>query len=197
MGTVVPKYNQELASWRHDPLGLERYRRYLKLFRLEQQDWSGLWVADLGCGPYGGMLSVIQPFRGYAVDVLSRAYTAWGKASCRIITYDAHGRLAIPTASIDVTFMLDVVDHAAFPKSLMREASRITRPGGHLYCFIHPRRRRDGSHRFITAWRMMALLGMRQPIEQRPWRWIWYKNGKDMVHDPYERAWWGMARREA
>jgi 2-polyprenyl-6-hydroxyphenyl methylase/3-demethylubiquinone-9 3-methyltransferase len=125
--------------------------RSVTRFRLELlRGWlprppAGLDVVDLGCG--GGLLSVPLAREGasvVAVDLARQALAA-GRAQpappwCAVV-----GDLAaVPVAdrSADLVLLADVLEHVASPAAVVREATRLLRPGGHLFVnTIHRTRR--------------------------------------------------------
>ena len=62
--------------------GLEPYHMYLEEFRLAPWSLTGKRVLDVGCGYFGGMLSVLQGLaEGIGLDKLTGHYLAMGSTA--------------------------------------------------------------------------------------------------------------------
>src|SRR5574337_846808 len=158
--------SREIRYWQETgfALGIERYRRYLRLFGLDEDSFVGQVVCDYGCGPFGGVLSVLRGVRaGYPVDVLAETYNAWGALNTRI------GRsVEVPTRSCDAVFCLNVLDHTPDPRAMQAELARISKPGASLYLFAHLRQVTKGHYR-MTSRKLDSLFGLARGIDHPRW----------------------------
>ena len=131
----------ELKYWEKTGLkkGKDFYAKYLELVGLTSAELQGLIVADFGCGPFGGVLSILPPARvAYPIDVLAEEYNRWGCCPYPILAFD--GRTTIlPANSCDRTFCLNTIDHTTRPEPIMAELWRILKPDGLLYLHLHLR----------------------------------------------------------
>lgn len=212
----MPEIDQSLGSgmeeqyWKLTGLqaGTDRYMRYLALFGIEADSLADMWVCDWGCGPFGGMHSVLQGVRkGFAVDNLWRVYTKWKRSPVPIMGCDFRGRADIPDGSCDAAFLTNVLDHVRGPRQTLSELARILRPRGLLYFFVHLRVDRSKGHYPMNARAVSKFLGPppchRFILPVYPyalsayWQWRWAKEGYDRVNDEVtrRRALWGVLER--
>lgn len=98
-----------------------------------------LVVADLGCGDgYLAIEAARFAKRVIAVDrseaVLARAKAMAGRRSATRIDWKKGEleRLPIKDATVDVAMLSQALHHAAHPEKALKEAARITRPGGRV-----------------------------------------------------------------
>lgn len=186
-------------------MGTDRYVRYLNLFHLDVNEFAGGSVCDYGCGPFGGMLSVLQNLRHvFAIDPLAKTYNGWCRSDVPIRKPE---RMAVPDAECDAVFCLNVMDHLPGAAFLRNAITRMTKPGGHLYFFAHLNERTD-DHYPVTVGQIRRLWGRppTTPAHAKPtwpeqlaaryWRWEWSRIGMDLVNDdPELRALWGALTR--
>ena len=116
--------------------------RSVSAFRLELLGrWlpgalAGRTVVDLGCG--GGLLAVPLAAAGsrvLGVDIARGALRAGRDRASRSWLPVAGDLCRAPFADAcaDVVMLADVVEHVADPAAAIREASRLSRTGGHLF----------------------------------------------------------------
>lgn len=200
--------DQELRYWVESGLeqGVARYERYLDLFALAPSGLSGQWVLDLGCGPFGGMFSVLEDVgRPFAVDVRAKTYNKWGLSNVPITTPDVRGKTGVVPGAIDSAFCLDVFGKTQAPRAIATELARVVRWGGLVYLFARITR---GTKKY-PAFRIRDAAkwfgppptdhGSRTPRCAFPgyWRWGFYGRGKDRVdlEARNEHAIWGILER--
>ncbi len=89
-------------------LGPSRYARYLRIFGLDSRSLLGRSVADFGCGPFGGVLAVLEGLRGaFPLDTLASEYNRWGKSSTPVRPVDSETCATnLPDDSCDAVFHL-------------------------------------------------------------------------------------------
>jgi len=117
-------------------------------------DWQGLRVLDLGCA--GGFMSEALAARGAQVTGLDpaseaiAAAVAHAKVSGRTIKYDVGVGEALPYAdeSFDAVVCVDVLEHVSDLPRVLREVSRVLRPGG---MFLFDTINRGFLGRFVTV----------------------------------------------
>ena len=169
--------SREVRYWQERglALGLDRYRRYLALFGLPLNACAGLTVCDYGCGPFGGVLSVLTDVRqAYPVDVLAATYNGWGRCSMQIRGVGAQGRAEVPDGSCAVAFCLNALDHVPDPSVMLADLSRILTPGGRLYLFVHLRTGAKGHYPMTYRQTMSLLAG---------WTIPWVGTGADRPNE--------------
>ena len=186
--------------------GVARYERYLDLFSLAPDSLRGQWVLDLGCGPFGGMFSVLEGVsRACAVDIRAQKYNAWGLSPVPIIAPDLRGKCDVTPGSIDAAFCLNIFGQTQAPMAVATELARAVRQGGLLYFFarITPPTKQVPGFRIqdLGKWFGFPPVARRRPRRPSPfslcWRWGWFGRGPDRIDlDSYlERAVWGILER--
>ena len=181
------------ASWTTRELarGTDRYRRYLAVFGLDEESFTGQAVCHIGCGPFGGMLSVLrdvaQPYRG---DVDAVAYQQLGKCPGPLLAISTQtGRASVPAESCDAVFCLGVTGEPSQWYVVEREGRRLCKIGGRLYLWWRisddprhahwkpdPWQRRPG--RVLARWQRTGGLTVdRMRRVFRPIHWAWSQEG--------------------
>jgi SAM-dependent methyltransferase len=97
---------------------------------------EGRRILDIGCGL--GMYT--EAFRRYSPDVygveveLARACRAAARA--RGVAQAVGEALPFPSEMFDIVYNHEVLEHVADDRQVVREAVRITRPGGHIVTYV-------------------------------------------------------------
>jgi SAM-dependent methyltransferase len=145
--------SHELRYWRQTGLakGTAIYEKYLRLFGLNKEDLAGLAVADYGCGPFAGVLSVLEGIEAYPLDVLADEYNALGRSPWPIYPVRGH-RTPLADACCDACFCTNALDHVPDPDRAVAELARILKPEGRLYLHLHLRRadQLNKAHRYVV-----------------------------------------------
>jgi len=95
---------------------------------------AGWRIADVGCGP--GAFAEALASRGAKVTAIDSAPAMLAAVEargldCELIEADALS-LPLPSASHDAACLVQVLEYAADPVAVVREAARVVRPGGAL-----------------------------------------------------------------
>jgi SAM-dependent methyltransferase len=135
-----PGREQEIKYWRKAGIdkGCGVYGAYLKKFSVDPASLRDKVVADFGCGPLGGMLSVLDVQQGYPIDILADEYNEWGKSKFKIYKFDGKCTNLQP-GIVDVFFCCNAIDHTWYPKHIIREIQRVLKKGGLLFLHVHLR----------------------------------------------------------
>jgi SAM-dependent methyltransferase len=116
----------------------------------------GKRAVDLGSGesPY------VEMARGVDLELLAADI---GSEDPRVIPIDpATGRVALNDGDVDAVLSTQVLEHVADVQAYLREAHRILKPGGLLFCSTH------GAfilHRHPTDFRRWTIDGLRYELE--------------------------------
>jgi SAM-dependent methyltransferase len=119
---------------------LNRYQIYLKRLTPDTKDKV---VIEIGCGAFGGVLSLIDAKEKIAIDPLINKYKEIGVWSYdgKYLVEDGK-RVPLPDNYADVVFSLNTLDHCFKPENSARVASeykRLLKTGGRLYIHVHLR----------------------------------------------------------
>lgn len=172
--------SREITYWKKTglALGTSVYLRYLNFFGVTPDSFIGQTVCDFGCGPFGGILSVLKGVgRAYPVDTLANLYNEWGKTPFPILWVDdADCRTTLNRGSCDAVFCLNVLDHTPVPYAMQVEMARIAKVGARLYLYCHVREKTK-DHYPLSDRRVKQIFA--EPM----WRAGWWKIAKDDIND--------------
>jgi len=144
--TTEEREDQILLDWserKKDP-DLERYKKYLKGFGVTEHDFLNKVVADIGCGPWGGILNHAKlAKRRIGIDPLIEQYIKKGIFDYKdeYLIDDAQ-RIRLKGDTVDMVFCLNALDHCdhtGTPLKIVKEIYRILKPGGKAYIYVHLR----------------------------------------------------------
>ena len=104
-----------------------RYREILRTTSFQRKD---LVVCDIGCGIEGKFLSSISDriAYGYGFDMKTENCKL-GNIELKQID-DLHDGIPLSDNSVDLVFMIAVLEHLADPQQILKEIHRILRPTG-------------------------------------------------------------------
>jgi SAM-dependent methyltransferase len=93
---------------------------------------AGKIVADFGCGPRGSLEWATAAKERIGIDVLASAYQQTFDLSSHRTHYvnSTEARIPLPSASVDVLFTINAIDHVDDFTLMCNELLRILRPGG-------------------------------------------------------------------
>lgn len=128
-----------------DPIALLRAENRFRLswLKSEFQNLSPLRILDVGCG--AGLLSNPLALEGHKVWGIDQAEEALAIArqydSTKQVQYSTGQAEALPFAdgSFDVVCCFDVLEHVKSPLAVVKECSRVLKPGGKFYFFTFNR----------------------------------------------------------
>jgi len=186
--------------------GVDRYRRYLALFGLTEDSFKYQTVCHVGCGPLGGVLSVLRGVHSaYRVDRDVDIYRGMGCCpDCgivrdlhhfRILTREAPllpihrrtGRSPVPSESCDAVFCLGDINDTPWLVTLEHELRRICKAGGRLYLWW---RVADGNAPGVRSERVRRI------FKDSRWMWGTVSQGADLPNlFPAVKAMWTVLTR--
>lgn len=111
----------------------------------------GSTVLEIGCG-YGALLSLLAKSGAKAIGVevdesslkIARKLTK-GIKNAKVVKGQGEN-LDFDDASFDIVILFDVIEHVKNPLKMMKEAIRVLKPGGILYCEFTPYYSLAGHH---------------------------------------------------
>lgn len=131
--------------------GKDFYSLYLEKFNVSEEDFYTKKVADFGCGPFGGLLSVLDVAGCYPIDILAEKYNEWGKCRRKIYLFDGK-RVMLEDSIVDVVFCCNAIDHTKHPENIIKEIGRILKSDGILYLHVHLRTQDELNPGHPMAW---------------------------------------------
>jgi FkbM family methyltransferase len=96
-------------------------------------DFDGGVVCEIGCGPFGGMLPLVEAKVKYAIDPLINEYLS--------VEHDLEGmkliaacgeEIPLADESVDACYCINTLDHMYNPSRALQEIYRILKPGGYF-----------------------------------------------------------------
>ncbi|MEE9176561.1 MAG: methyltransferase domain-containing protein, partial [Thermodesulfobacteriota bacterium] len=144
----------EMKYWKKTGLskGKEFYKKYLELFGISTGDFADKSVGDFGCGPFGGIISVLNGFKkSYPIDILADEYNKWNVLAPPLIRFDGV-KTDLPDGILDILFLTNVIDHTRYPQNIIKEAYRLLRKGGTLCLHVHLRGNDQLNKAHPVAW---------------------------------------------
>jgi len=118
----------------------KQYNQYLKLFNISN-DFGEKTVLDIGCGPFGGMLSIIKAKRKIGIDPMMNDYKKEFKDKINLDSIEVRNEfvedITLPTNIADVIFCVNALDHFLSPPKVVRQIHRLLKKGGVFYLYVH------------------------------------------------------------
>ena len=104
---------------------------YTACYGLQQSDYNGKRVLDIGCGPRGSLEWADMTVQRVGLDPLVPSYLGFG-ANKHKMEYVASGseNIPFPDAHFDIVACLNALDHVDDLAVTIREIKRVTKPGG-------------------------------------------------------------------
>lgn len=127
----------ELAYWKQrkkaeGELSNDHYKYfYTAHFGLDDSDYQGKTILDIGCGPRGSLEWASMASRRIGLDPLAKEYIRLG-AGRHKMEYISSSAENIPMkdAECDVVISFNSLDHVENVEHVLAEIKRVTRPGG-------------------------------------------------------------------
>lgn len=185
--------------------GVDRYRRYLALFGLDENSFAGQAVCHIGCGPFGGVLAILRDVaQAYRVDVDAAQCQRLGKCADPLLPISSRTWYSpVPGGSCDAVFCLGATGETTRWYVLEREIRRICKIGGRVYLWWRPSDDywKQSSGRVGAKWRKTGGLTvdrMREVFRRNHWIWVQEDSGVDLPNlYPAVEAWWAVLERGA
>ena len=183
--------------------GVDRYRRYLTLFGLDEDSCTGQTVCHLGCGPLGGVLAVLRNVgRSFRVDGDADQFPALSRSKHAVLAISRRtGESPVPAGCCDVVFCLGATGGTTRWYAVEVEARRMCKLGGLLYLWWRPGDDywQHTTGRMIAKWRKTGGLTvdrMRRIFQERYWMWGQASSGMDLPNlYPAVEARWAVLTR--
>ncbi len=153
---------KELKYWKAAGIkkGYQFYQRYIKAFGMRMEYFIDKKIGDFGCGPFGGVISVIDGYRSaYPIDILSEEYNMMGLSKERILKFDGK-KTQLPAGFMDIIFCCNAMDHTRYPERIIKEINRLLRKGGEFFLSVHIREKSQTNITHPIAWNEKLLRRM-------------------------------------
>lgn len=133
------KDRYELDYWKQADVNerISEYRAYLAAWEYQQAES----VIEIGCGPLGGCLSLVEAGRKVAVDPLIDEYARLGLLKLDDITasYGVGVEQFSADGQFDAVITANAIDHGELDFSIIPKLASFLNPGGRLYVHVHLR----------------------------------------------------------
>jgi SAM-dependent methyltransferase len=165
------KTEYELDYWRKNGVreGTEKYLTYLWHFGVAAEFLAGKTVADVGCGPLGGILSALPDSDRYGIDPLFPEYDRerllhLPEGTNRIDALGEDSSWLSQVPQLDAVFSCNALDHSPFDQcdksaDTLSNMLAALKPGGLLFLWAHLKRddQLDQGHDFALS--LCGVLG--------------------------------------
>jgi len=135
----------ELRYWNQTGLdkGSTIYDNYCLAFNIDIKSLKGKKIADIGCGPFGGVLCHHPNLDVTPIDILATEYNKLKKSPKSIVEGDLSGELPFEKESFDIIFCTNAIDHIPHITHGLSEMERVLRKDGIIYLHVHIRKRKE------------------------------------------------------
>jgi len=177
----------ELKYWKKTGLkkGAGIYERYVDAFAVKHHEFDR--VADVGCGPFGGVLPLLNAKEKHGFDILADEYKSL--TGVQLIKYNLD---APPLqAGYDGVFCLNALDHCSNPKDGLKHLQMFLVLGGELFLHVHLRTKEQLNKAHIHAFGELDLLDWAVAARLMP---VSYTVEDDWVNDEPRKAFIGRLR---
>ena len=143
----------ELKYWNKNGIrvGTDIYDRYAKAFNMDKYNFEEKLVADIGCGPFGGVFYNSMKDNIFPIDILADEYNDMNLCSKKIIMGDLHKGLPFEDNYFDYVICTNAIDHIPEVLSGFNEIFRVLNHGGIAFIHVHLRREDQLSKAHIHA----------------------------------------------
>ncbi len=157
----------ELKYWNKNGIrvGTDIYDRYAKAFKMDQYNFEGKLVADIGCGPFGGVFYNDMKENIFPIDILADDYNKMGNCDKKIIMGDLYRGLSFEDNYFDYVICTNAIDHIPDVQSGFNEIFRILKCGGISFIHVHLRREDQLSKAHIHSLRLETVKKMCEEFE--------------------------------
>ncbi|MBA7468148.1 hypothetical protein ES707_03389 [subsurface metagenome] len=131
-----------MSYWNKDGLhvGTKMYEEYLKMFEIDG-DFSGKTVVDIGCGAFGGMLSVIKAEKKIGIDPMAKIFHEKLRIPLKdmVILPEFAEETTLENGLADLIFCCNTLDHVIEPEKVVKQIYRLLKKDGLFFLHVHMR----------------------------------------------------------
>jgi len=176
----------EIKYWRKTGIdkGSNIYSNYCKAFDLDEYDFSGRKILDIGCGPFGGCFCHHGELDVTPMDILADEYNKIGVSKRQIAYGDLSQNLPVENDKFDFVISTNAIDHIPDVNHGFTEIRRVMVPGGIFFLHVHLRTRKElnKAHVHVLNRKIVKKMAMRNQFEV-----LRAKEDSDWVNDRQDR----------
>jgi ubiquinone/menaquinone biosynthesis C-methylase UbiE len=125
------------------------YDKYWESFDMDEYDFSGKKILEVGCGPFGGVFYSHPEFDVSLVDFCSKEYNEMGYSKREIEYGNLSHQLPFGNNIFDYAICTNTIDHTLDVKKSLNELFRVLKMNGMLFLHVHLRTREELSNGHI------------------------------------------------
>lgn len=132
------KDKYELDYWKQASVNerIAEYRSYLEAWNYQPAES----VIEIGCGPFGGCLALVDAKRKVGIDPLIDEYAALGLLPKDDVSYYACGvEQFTADEQFNAVITANAIDHGDLDFGIIPKLASFLKPGGRLYIHVHLR----------------------------------------------------------
>jgi SAM-dependent methyltransferase/GT2 family glycosyltransferase len=143
-------------------------RVYTTSFGLQRTDFAGKRVLDIGCGPRGSLEWATDAAERVGVDPLVGRYRELG-IERHAMTYVESGaeHIPFPDNHFDVVAALNALDHVDDVDAVIREMTRVARPGGLGLLLVEVNHAPTATEPHSLGWDLLRRFGEWEVVDER------------------------------
>jgi len=154
----------ELKYWDRNGIqkGTDIYNKYFQAFKMEDYDFEGKVVGDIGCGPFGGVFCNNMSSNIIPIDVLADDYNEMGHCGKKIVMGDLYKGLPFEENYFDYIICTNAIDHIPDVQTGFDEIFRVIKLGGIAFIHVHLRRKdqlSSGHIHYIDLNKVKSMIG--------------------------------------
>ena len=175
----------ELKYWNKTGIkkGSKIYSNYYNCFELDRYDFVNKRTIDIGCGPFGGVGSLLGD-NVVLVDFCADEYNSMKLINKTILFADLNSTLPFPEYSFDFAICTNAIDHINKVSHGFSEIHRVLKEGGIAFVHVHLRKKSELNKAHIHS---LSIKDIDKIVEDAGFSIVKAKEDTDWVNDNTER----------